>query len=324
MDAGEIARQRMHSQRLWGEPFAGPEETVRALGAVQAQEYMPATWSIAARAGSDKAAVDQALTDGTILRTHLLRPTWHFVHRDDIRWLLELTAPRINALNAYYYRKFRLDDEEFERANSLLAKVLRGGNQLSRRELAPLFPEATGIHLGYILMRAELDQVICSGAGRTYALFDERVPPGKPWERERALAELARRYFGTRGPATTVKDFAQWSSLSIADCKLALDLVRETVPNKEIVADRGHRIDLIQCYDEVVMSYSESRDALMLPGVKVPEAHLLHLILLDGQLIGAWKPGTRKGIETEFFRALNAEEQSAFAEAENRFHEFLG
>lgn len=106
----EVAARRLRNQRLEGEPLAGPREVVHSLGGVQAQEYPVARWSIGQRAGGlSEAAVDRALADAAILRTHVLRETWHLVAAEDIRWMVELTRPRISARNVTMYRKLELE-----------------------------------------------------------------------------------------------------------------------------------------------------------------------------------------------------------------------
>ena len=75
-------------------PFQGPDDVIRRLGAVQAQDYAGAKWALAMRMqGAGEAELDRALSAGVILRTHVLRPTWHFVTPADIRWMLKLTHP---------------------------------------------------------------------------------------------------------------------------------------------------------------------------------------------------------------------------------------
>src|ERR1700687_3627037 len=121
----------MRNLRLWGAPFAAPEDVVRWLGAVQSQDYGPAKWSVGARtAGSHEAALEQAFAAGRILRTHVLRPTWHFVLPADIRWMLELTGPRVHAFNAYYYRQAELDDAVLRTCTAQLVAAIEGGHQL--------------------------------------------------------------------------------------------------------------------------------------------------------------------------------------------------
>ena len=171
---------------------------VAGLGAVQAQDYPAALWALGLRAdGATEAVVEQALTAGTILRTHVMRPTWHFVSPADIRWLLALTAPRVKALLAYYDRKLEVDAALLAHSRTVLTQALQGGRHLTRTELGTRLEQA-GIaggdlpRLGHLMMHAELDGLLCSGARRgkqfTYALLEERVPPAPPFTREEALA----------------------------------------------------------------------------------------------------------------------------------------
>src|SRR5258707_11295967 len=132
----DIARQRLHNQHISLADFNQPVDVVRWMGAVQAQDYEGAKWAVAQRTnGLSNASLEQACTDGTILRTHVMRPTWHFVTPADIRWMLALTAPRILALSAYYFRQLELDNVIFKRSNIVLGKALQGGKQLTRVEL---------------------------------------------------------------------------------------------------------------------------------------------------------------------------------------------
>ncbi len=202
------------------------------MGGVQAQEYPYARWSLGQRAGADvdEAAVEAALARGDIVRTHVLRDTWHFVAAPDARWILRLTGPRIQARNGTMYRRLGLDATQLAQSDALLADVLGGDVQLTRRALADELAQrgvvADGLRMGYLLMHAEVEEVICSGArqGRqhTYALFDDRVPAAAHLARDESLAELTRRYFTSHGPAT-VKDFTWWSSLTVADARRGLE-----------------------------------------------------------------------------------------------------
>jgi hypothetical protein len=352
MNDREIARRRLHNQHLWGDPRRTPADVVQRLAAMQSQEFAYAKWSVAQRAqGASDAAMDEALASGTILRIHVLRPTWHFVRPADIRWLLKATAPRIQALNAHYYRKCELDDQVFAKTNGLLAKVLAGGRQRTRQELVAVLEragiEASGVRLAYVLMRAELDAVICSGARRgkqhTYAAFDERVPRAKTLDRDQALAELARRYFSSRGPAT-LKDFVTWASLTIADGTRGLESIRPTL-EQEVVDGRSYWftsstapaapkspvIDLVQGYDEYVMSYSESKDVLFGSRRRQSRARsattFLHAILLDGQLAGHWRHALERKavvVETSLDRPLVRAEARALDAAVERYGRFMG
>src|SRR5688572_12030444 len=233
MKLTEIARQRLANQHLVGPGLATPSGVVSALGAVQAQDYAGAKWALAQRTlGAVDEIVEKEMTRGSILRTHVLRPTWHFVAPKDIRWMLALTAPRISAAMASYNRKLELDSKVFRRSSRALARALKGGKQLTRTELAQVLRKAgidvTGTQrLAHLMMQAELEAVICSGARRgkqfTYALLDERAPATPEIDRDEALVRLANIYFTTRGPATA-RDFSWWSGLAAADVRRAIQL----------------------------------------------------------------------------------------------------
>lgn len=348
----DVARQRLLNQHIALATYQKPGDVVGWLGAVQAQDYVGAKWALGLRLhGATDADVEQAFTDGSILRTHLLRPTWHFVTPADIRWMLALTAPRVQALNAYYYRKLELDQTIFRRSNAALVKALQGGKQLTRGELRGVLQQvgvATGgeLRMGYIMMRAELDGIVCSGARRgkqfTYALLDERAPHARTLEREEALAELARRYFMSRGPATA-QDFAKWSGLTVTDARNGLEaakahLQHEAVdgqsywfptsrPSAKVVSPSAY---LLSIYDEYISGYKDRRAI-------VDERHaaklwamgnaLSYIIVVNGQIVGTWKRTLRKDevvIEASLFTRLAEAESRAVAVAAHQYGEFLG
>src|SRR6266498_4691790 len=102
----DILRQRLHNQLLSQTKFSQPSQVVAWLGAVQAQDYAGAKWAVAQRTnGLTDTAIEQAFARGEILRTHVMRPTWHFVSPTDIRWMLDLTAPRVRAAMAHTNRQ---------------------------------------------------------------------------------------------------------------------------------------------------------------------------------------------------------------------------
>jgi len=132
----DITAYRLYNQRLSTPNFQTPNAVVEWLGAIQAQDYAGAKWAIAQRmTDATDSALDQAFADGSILRTHLLRPTWHFVTPKDIRWMLALTAPRVHAVSAFMYRKEGLDKAIIKKSYAVLEKTLRGNKQLTRAEL---------------------------------------------------------------------------------------------------------------------------------------------------------------------------------------------
>jgi hypothetical protein len=243
MPRPDIARQRLINQGLVRPTLKTAGEVVARLGAVQAQDYAASKWGIAQRtSGATDAEIEKEIDDGTIVRTHVLRPTWHFVAAADIGWMLALTAPRVHAANAFWYRWLEVDDAVARRGRTVIARALKDGKHLTRAELGAALAKAkiqiaNPVRLACIVMRAELDGLICSGERRgkqfTYALLEERVARPTALERDAALFELARRYFTTRGPAT-IDDFAWWSGLTKADAKRGVDAAAAHLEHESI------------------------------------------------------------------------------------------
>lgn len=350
MIALNIVPQRLHNQHLVGTPFAQPDEVVQWFGAVQAQEYPGATWGIAQRtSGLNQTAIDQAFAAGSILRTHVMRPTWHFVAPADIRWLLKLTSPRVHATNTSYYRKLELDDAVFARSNAMLAAALQGGKQLTRAELTAALQHAgitratdDRLRQTYLVVYAELEGLICSGAMRgkqhTYALLDERVPPARALERDEALAELTRRYFTSHGPAT-VKDCAWWSSLSTADVKAGLDMNRSQLetavvdgktywfaPDSQTLPSASPIAHLLPAYDEYTVAYKD-HSAILDPRYRDRIVATFGIVIVvDGRIVGTWKRVLTKDsvlLTLNPFTPLSDAEHQAVEQAVQRYAAFL-
>ena len=321
------------------------------LGAVQAQDYHGAKWGLALRTqGATSASIDQLFNDGRILRTHVLRPTWHFVLPRDIRWLLALTSPRVHAANAAYYRKFELDGPVFARSQHLIVGALERGQHCTRAELAAALSAGglpmTGQRLAYALMRAELDAVICSGPLRgrqfTYALLDERVPLTPALDREAALTELALRYFTSHGPAS-VHDFAWWSGLTVKEARAGLHTVESRLGHESsghtdwwlaarpaVPAGGPVTIDLLPNYDEHIVAYKDHEPTLDpgLPARKPGDDTLAaHLIVRDGLVTGGWRrtlKARRVEIRAKLLVALRREERAMMQAAADAYGGFLG
>lgn len=284
------------------------------LGAVQSQDYHGAKWGVAQRMKSaTDAELDRAFNEGKILRTHTLRPTWHFVTPEDIVWMLELTAPRVHAASAYYYRKTELTPELLAKCADVIRGSLQGGQFLTRNELGERLAnegiEAKSLRLGYIVGYWELEGLICSGPLRgkqfTYALIEERAPNAKRMDREAALAELALRYFTSHGPAM-VQDFCNWSSLTVAEGKagveangknlteLKVDGKTYWTANVETVAKpKKPLVHLLPNYDEHVIAYKDYTPAFDPDVYEKLEPNdyrmLAHLISRDGKMVGGWR-----------------------------------
>jgi Winged helix DNA-binding domain len=344
-----LLRARLRNQQLVRSSMRNPAEIVKWLGAMQAQDYGGAKWAVALRAkDADAAAVEQAVADGTILRTHVLRPTWHFVARADIRWMLALTAPRVNASCASYHRNLGLDSATFARSRKVIERALGNGQHLTRSELAADL-QHSGIHgdsirLAFLMMNAELEGMICSGARRgnqiTYALLDERAPRTAILDREEALAELARRYFTSHGPATR-RDFAWWSGLTVRDAMLGIEaagkaLVREAIDGltywRASSADvpRASRCaHLLPNYDEYLVAYKDREPVIDRTNRRSAAVSnpFTHQIIVDGRLAGTWRPATRANsvmVDVAVHRPLSRTEKEALAGAVGRYSRFLG
>jgi hypothetical protein len=353
LTAKGIARRRLSGQQLITTSFHDPLAVVEWLAAVQAQDYPGSKWGIALRAqGVTDAMIDQALANGSIVRTHVLRPTWHLVAATDIRWMLELTGPRVNAHMAPYDRQLELDAATFRKSNSALTKALRDGEALTRAELRQVLDRAnigalSTQRLGHLLMRAELDRVICSGPPRgkqqTYALFDERVPASAPFQRDEAMARLARRYFMSRSPASA-QDFSWWSGLTVKDARRAIEAIagelREesfegrafwSCDGDEPAPSTAGRVWLVPNYDESFIGYRD-RSAMgqRLTDAKVMErntALAAHIVIADAQVVGGWRRTVaKKGlvIDLTLLTAISAREQKSLAAAARRYGEFAG
>ena len=344
MEQQEILRRRLRHQRITGRGFAKPAAVVRAFGAMQAQEFAMACWAVGLRgSGGDEAAVLRAFDAGEIVRTHVLRPTWHFVAAADLRWILALSAPRVRAVNAYQHRQLGLDAADLRRGVTAIDQALAGGEALTREELQAALGRAklplSGPALAYVVMAAELDAIACSGPLRgrkfTYMHTEKRVAPAPPLTREAALGALAQRFFETRGPATP-QDFAAWSGLTVRDANDAVaglgpDFHREACAGRPLIFPRqipSARKDaptavLLPDYDEYGIGYRDRR-AFLSPGFR-PAFN--RLILLDGRAVGSWRrtlTGKRLKLELQFSETAPARARQAIDDAAARYGRFIG
>lgn len=348
----DIAPRRLQAQRLTGEPFKSPLDAIRWLTAVQSQDYTGAKWALGQRSrNANDAALDRLFDKGAILRTHVLRPTWHFVLPEDIGWLVALTGPRIRAGLVARNRELEIDDKVAARAEALFASALAGGRHLTRGELGEVLsaggisPE--GQRLPHLIMQAELDALIASGPRRgkqfTYTLLSERAPKARALDRDKAVAELTLRYFRSHGPAQ-IQDFVWWSGLTMADARAGLAaagqaLERRTIDGKDYWFDPG--VDpqakaavvahLLPNFDEYTVAYRDRAE--MVHADRPFEAKLFsfgsilsNVVTVGGKVRGSWRRSfARDGVHVEarMLDRLKPAESRALEAAGRRFGEFL-
>jgi Winged helix DNA-binding domain len=327
MDDDDLRRWRLRSQRLVGPGFeptaAGGVAAVRWLGAVQSQDHEPALWSLAQRApGVSRAELAAAFDAGVFIRTHVLRPTWHFVPPEELRSLLALTGPRVAASCAARWRELGLPAEVRADATAVLVAAIAERGPLTRPELGEALEKASidpgGQRLPHLLLHAELETVLCSGGLRgrqqTWTLVDGRVPPSagfdQRFDRDEALRRLAVRYATSHGPVTE-RDFSWWSGLTLRDVRRGLEAARPEIDAIE-VGDRRYWfgepppeeagpvpvVRLLQSFDEHVVAYTESRDLADPSGhaARIPRGGMLSTaVVVDGRLSGRWRRALRPG-----------------------------
>lgn len=345
-------RLRFAGHCLTRHPFRDPADLVAWLGAVQAQDFPGARWALGLRlAGVDDAAIRRAFDEGRILRTHVLRPTWHLVAPHDIRWLLALTGPRVQKANGFSYRTNGLDRTRLVRGAEVIVRALEGGRHLTRAELRERLVAAKLPHGGnaiaHLIIYAELEGLICSGPLRgrqgTYALLDERVPPTAPLDPDEALGELTRRYFTSHGPAT-IRDFTWWAGLTAAQAKRGIEIAGTALASREIdglacwfapsvarTARRGRpNVLLLPNFDEFLVAYRD-RQWTMRPGTPAARYGLAtplpHQVLIDGVVEGAWRRRDGDdGVEltVQLWRPLDRIGRTALAAQADRLAAFLG
>lgn len=351
LDPSEILNRRLFNTGLAGSPFQGPADAIAHLGAVQAQDFAAAKWSLGLRVkNSTDAGIEKAFNDGAILRTHVLRPTWHFVLPEDVRWMTALTAAGVKTTVASSNRKIGLTSEVFTKSNAAIAEALKGQTTLTRQELKAVLAEigiVTDVRqLAHIIMQAELDGLICSGPKRgkqfTYALIEDRVKKSRELDRKESLELLARRYFSTHGPAQ-LKDFSWWSGLSLQDAKAGLDAIRPEMneataggrtlwsfPAGELPGPQSPTGFLLSIYDEYVIAYRDRSDISSGRGIERMIARgnaLTAVIVLNGNVAGTWRREvTRRSIAIRLspFRRLERDEREAVDAAAARYGKFTG
>jgi hypothetical protein len=353
-----IAHARLRNSRLVGPraPLATPEDVVRWFGAVQSQDVPGAFWAVAQRMAPSTTAeeVGAAFDAGRIVRTHALRPTWHFLAPDELRWIQALTGGRVHKAAGSQYRRRGLGDGEFRLAEDVMRTVLRGGRALTRDELG-IEIAASGLDLSdnlvttHLAMHAELEAVICSGPRRgkrfTYQLVDERIPPARPCAREDSLRELTLRYFTSHGPALP-QDMSWWSGLTVTDVRQGIELAGHALEGRRVDGKEYWAaatafdprpgdvpepfVRLLSNYDEYLGSYTDYSPIfdLSLPKARnVADVLGAHIVVCDGLVVGGWRRALRDGsalVTVTLLLPLTTSETAALEAEAEAYGSFLG
>lgn len=350
MNLSKLINARLNAQQIAGTKYESPAHLVDWMGAMQAQDDIMAKWAIGVRLTNitEQDVVD-SLDKAHILRTHVLRPTWHYVAPADIRWMLALTTPNIKVSARSRHKQLELTEGLFRKTNRIIEKLLRDGNHLTREEIM-LHLEKVKIHTGterglHIMFMAELEGIVCSGKTRnkrhTYALLEERVPQAKKLSRDESLAKLAQKYFMSHGPAT-LQDFVWWSGLPVKNARIALNSIEHTLVNEQI-GSRFYWFDdkvfqskisnrsahTLPPFDEFLISYKDR--SAMLPEIKNKLAIsgngiFKPVIIINGKVAGLWSRTFLKGnaiITIDFFEQRSKSDRQRVITSFKRFGSFL-
>jgi len=349
MNVLEIIQHRLVNQQLATNSFNTAKELVGWMGAMQAQDYNQAKWAIGVRLPhltGDQ--IESTFNTGEILRTHLMRPTWHFVSADDIYWMLELTASQIKAVLNSRHRLLELTEIGVRKSQEVMEKALSTKNSMTREELLNELQKAnipTDLQrASHFMLRAEIDGLICSGVikgkKQTYDLLSVRVPRKIIMLKEEALAKLAKSYFSSHGPAT-LPDFVWWSGLSVSDARRGLEMNRPGLNSDSTGSETYWYVNpvivpktlpdsvyLLPAFDEFLISYKNRRAIITAEDHKkaISENGIFRpVILVNGQISGLWKRTFKKDrvvVEIEYFRPHNITEKHLIDDAVDSFGYF--
>jgi hypothetical protein len=351
MTHSEISHHRMVSQKLFNTEKCSPQEIVHHLGAMQAQDYAMAKWAIGSRCDASEKEIEEAINSAQIIRTHILRPTWHFVSAEDIYWMLDVSGPQVQKMTLSAAKKYGYDLKKLEQTNSKIEKLLAGNNHLTRddimKELDIKKSSKEDFLAAAIMMHAELEGLVCNGKMKgkqiTYALLEERVQkPKTKLTKEDGLAKLALRYFESHGPATLV-DFSWWSGFSPTICKKTINAIELQLNVIEIENQAYYFVNqlsdekifreivhFLPAFDEILIAYKTREASILLEhqnktftnnGIFKP------IILENGKVIGTWKRTIKKDhakIETEFFNETESSKKEILFDGLKAFENYLG
>ncbi len=352
MTLNDIAQLRLQNQNIAHHTFTTPEQLVGWMGAIQAQDYPGAKWSIALRLKEfTDSTVEQAVAEGRIIRTWPMRGTLHFVLPEDVHWMQTLLTSRIIASAAGRHRQLGLNDELLARASAIIVSELRQNGPLIRKELMDALTrqgidtsDQRGYHCIWWTAQKSLIYVgALRGKQPTFDLMERLVPNPMSMTRTNSLKELAKRYFTSHGPAT-VSDFSWWSGLSASDSKMALAQVQDILQSAQVggkeywyaaspTASPSHdpSVFLLPGFDEYMLGYTDRSAALaaehtplILPG---KNGMFLATIVVDGRVVGTWKRTINARavrITITHFDGFSPRYETLIRQAADRYGAYLG
>lgn len=351
MKLNDISKLRLINQHVSGPKLNSAKEVVKWMGAMQAQDFNMSQWAVGVRMlNASESIINSAIDNAEIIRTHALRPTWHFVSSDDVYWMLELSAPRIRTAMKSRDKELGLTESIFKKSSKILQTILEGNNHLTREEIISEFQKARipvdNGRASHLFVRAEIDKVICSGKlkgnKQSYALLSERVKNPKILNREEALAELAERYFTSHGPAT-LDDFNWWSGLNTSEARQALEMVKPNLFSKTIgdktywftdinsdFSVKHNEVFLLPAFDEFIISYKDRSASLTFVNHKKAVSNngiFRPIIVQNGSVIGIWKRTINKDkvtLDTEFSNSPNKATKNRIKELFSSYVDFIG
>ena len=320
-----IPHHRLHTQQIAQQQFQQPKELLNWMGAMQAQDYEMSKWAVALRLpDANENKIETALNNGELIRTHILRPTWHIVSAENHRWMMDLSAPQLTRTLNSYNKSVGIDAKTLLKAEKIILKLLAKKNHCTRDEIMSILQKekinTDNYRSAHIMFHAELNGLVCNGIRKgkeiTYALLDERIPLSKKLNRDEALAKLATIYFQSHSPAT-LKDFSWWSGLNQTEAKKSIDFISKNLekievgeqtyfvfqPTKKI--KQNAEIHLLPAFDEYIISYNHRLDVVdknQAPKVFTNNGIFKPMIVHDGKIIGTWKRTIAgKKLTTEIF-----------------------
>lgn len=347
MKAEDLIYQRLHNQQVIDSSINSAEALISWFGAMQAQDYAMAKWAIGVRLKNiTDQQIEEEINKAKIIRTHILRPTWHFVAAKDLKWMMQLSSPRVSTILKSYSKKVELTAEIHNKANELIINLLSGYKHLTREEIMVHLNEngidTNELRSTHIMMHAELNGIVCNGIRRgkqfTYALMDEWITENRELNYDESLAELAKKYFQSHSPAT-LQDFVWWSGLTSADAKKAIDfnknwLIEEKLNDKTYYRNHfekpNHKIESVialPAYDEFLISYTDRSMVLEAShGVISGNGIFKPIILKNGMVVGTWGRTISKNkvsFNKELFDSLNDEDLVELEKSFGKYVQFL-